>query len=155
MKKFILTTAAMLLPAVASAQSQQVALTSHIAVQKTSVGPDGRPVVTFTEPKLVTPGDRLAFTLEYHNPSAKAADNFVITDPLPNGIAFADHASAGAEVSVDGGKTFGTLATLKVANAAGAMRSASEADVTHVRWRISHPIAGGERGQVKFEGVVK
>ena len=138
-----------------AARAQQVTLTSHVSVQRSTKGPDGKLLVSSDEPKLVTPGDRLSFTLDYVNRTAKQAENFVVTDPLPGGVAFAGRESAGAEVSVDGGKTFGTLPALKVAGEAGKSRAAEMADVTHVRWRFGRPIAPGEHGQLRFEAIVK
>jgi uncharacterized repeat protein (TIGR01451 family) len=154
MNRLILALTLALIPAAAAAASQ-VTLTSHIALVRTTAGPNGKAVVSYEEPKLVTPGDRLLFTLDYSNVSAKAADNFVVTDPIPQGVAFMGHESSGAQVSVDGGKTFGPLASLKVADPSGSARQALPADVTHVRWSFTRPIAAGEHGELRFEAVVK
>lgn len=139
----------------AQAPQPQVSLQSHIAVERVSIDKDGTKRVSFEEPKVVTPGDRLAFTLAYANASNRPAENFVITDPMPKGVVFADHESPGALVSVDGGKSFGLLSALKAIGSDGSLRPANASDVTHVQWRFSRPIAPGEHGQVKFEGVVR
>jgi uncharacterized repeat protein (TIGR01451 family) len=151
---YALALATATVPAAVSAQSQ-VSLTSHIAVERITTSSDGKQSVRYEDPKLVTPGDRLAFTLEYTNTSQKPADHFVVTDPIPSGVAFADHESTGAAVSVDGGKTFGPLSSLQMVDANGAKRAAVAGDVTHIRWSFARTIAPGEHGELKFEGVVK
>lgn len=154
MNKLALALALVLVPSTALA-APQVSLTSHIALERTKIGPAGQPVTSYEDPKLVTPGDRLLFTLDYSNASGKPADNFVVTDPIPQGVAFAGHESSGATVSVDGGKTFGALDSLKVTDSNGAARAALPADVTHVRWTFGRPIAAGEHGELRFEAIVK
>lgn len=143
-----------LVPAAAFADPQ-VTLTSSIAVIKSKPGPGGKAVVTTEAPKLVTPGDRLVLTLDWVNGSGRPAEHFNVTDPIPPGLAFAGNASGGAEVSVDGGKTFGALESLQLAGADGKPRAAEAADVTHVRWSFSKAIAPGERGELRFEAIVK
>lgn len=143
-----------LMPTAALAASQ-VTLTSHIAVVRTTVVAGGKAVTSYEEPKLVTPGDRLLFTLEYSNSSGKAADNFVVTDPIPSGVMFAGNESAGAQVSVDGGKTFGALASLKATDSTGKQRPATTSDVTHVRWSFPRAVPAGDHGELRFQAIVK
>jgi uncharacterized repeat protein (TIGR01451 family) len=154
MKKLALAMTLALTPAAAFAEPQMT-LTSHVALARTTADASGKPVVTYQEPKLVTPGDRLLITLDYSNRSGKPADNFVVTNPIPPGVSFAGNESAGAEVSVDGGKTFGALGSLKVTDSDGTERPATSADVTHVRWTFSHAIPAGDHGELRFEAVVK
>jgi uncharacterized repeat protein (TIGR01451 family) len=140
---------------VTAVAAPQVTLTSHVALMRTTVGAGGKTFTSYEEPKLVTPGDRLLFTLEYSNLSGKAADNFVVTDPIPSGVVFAGHESAGAQVSVDGGKAFGPLISLKATDPTGKARPATLSDVTHVRWSFTRPVAAGEHGELRFEAIVK
>lgn len=149
---FALLIGAAALPAVAA---PQVTLSSALTVVKTKAGPNGKPVVTYEALKRVIPGDRLSISLDWANRSGKAADHFVVTDPIPSGLLFADNASGGADLSVDGGKTFGPLAALKVTDPQGHSRAATMADVTHIRWAFNRSIAPGEHGQLRFEALVK
>jgi uncharacterized repeat protein (TIGR01451 family) len=140
-------------PAAALA-ADNVTLSSHAFVEKVKPGPNGKPVTVLEEPKLVTPGDRLVFELSYRNQGAKPATGFVITDPIPSAVTFAGSESAGAVYSVDGGRTWGPLASLRVATANGGSRPATATDVTHVRWNFP-AIPAGAGGKVSFRGVVK
>ena len=153
MKMFV-AAIAFLLPAAALA-AEPVSLSSHVSVERVKPGPGGKPVVVREEPKLVTPGDKLVFDLSYKNGGTQPATGFVITNPIPPAVAFAGTESAGAVYSVDGGKSWGPLASLRVPTADGKTRPATANDVTHVRWSFAKAIPAGAGGQVSFRGVVK
>lgn len=133
----------------------QVSLTSHIAVERIKPDASGKPQRVLEEPNAVTPGDKLLFTLDYRNRSAEPAVAFVVTDPIPSAVSYAGGESANAVVSVDGGKSFGPLASLSVPGADKKSRPAQAADVTHIRWNFAAPIAAGGGGTLRFEGIVK
>jgi uncharacterized repeat protein (TIGR01451 family) len=138
-----------------AAGHEHVSLSSHVFVEHEKPGPGGKPVAVREEPHVVTPGDKLVFELAYRNAGAEPATGFVITDPIPASVAFAGGESEGAVFSVDGGRTWGPLASLRVAQPNGAPRAATPADVTHVRWAFARPIGAGAAGSVSFRGVVK
>ena len=147
--------AAMLMvgPAFAAAQSNPVTLKGDVKLEK-SVTENGVTSIQLLEPKVVVPGDHLLFTTRYHNDGALAVTNFVVTNPLPSAVVLAPEAAAGTEVSVDGGKTWGLLAALKVSDGKGGVRAAGAGDVTHVRWTIAQ-IAPGAAGQVEYHAIVR
>jgi uncharacterized repeat protein (TIGR01451 family) len=144
--------AALVAPAAAHA-ANDVALTSAVFVEKT-VQAGGQSKVVLEEPKLVVPGDKLVFVLNYTNKGATPATDFVVTNPLPGAVSFQSGDTA-AQVSVDGGKAWGTLAALKVKDADGTMRAARPEDVTHVRWTFEKAIPAGQGGKLSFRGVVR
>lgn len=140
-------------PAVAQAgaPAAAVALKGDVKVVR-QVTENGQTRETLEEPNQVLPGDKLVFTTRYTNSGAEPATDFVVTNPLPGPVKLAKVDSF--EVSVDGGKTFGALAALKVAAADGTSRAAELADVTHVRWRVAS-IAPGASGEVKYFAEVR
>ena len=152
--KIWLALLALLAPAVASA-ADNVSLTSKVLVERVKTGPDGKTVTVREEPGIVTPGDKLAFVLSYRNRGAEPATGFTLTNPIPESVAFVGTDDSSASVSVDGGKTWGALASLKVANPDGTSRPALPADVTHIRWSFAKPIAAGSGGELSFRGVVE
>ena len=152
--KIWLALLALLAPAVAAA-ADPVSLTSKVFVERVKPGSDGKPVTVREEPGVVTPGDRLAFVLRYRNSGAQPATGFTLTNPIPPSIAFTGTDDASASVSVDGGKSWGTLTSLKVVAADGTSRPAVAADVTHIRWSLGQPIAAGSGGELSFRGVVE
>lgn len=94
-------------------------------------------------------GDRVVTVTTWYRVSGENG-GFVITNPLPARLAYQRSASDGQEVSVDGGRIWGRLETLRV----GA-RWATPEDVTHVRWRIPAGAAARGRGQIAYAGIVR
>ena len=152
--KIIFALLAFSTPAAAIA-ANEVAVSSKVMVERVKPAPDGSNRIVREEPGIVTPGDKLVFLLSYRNGGAAPATGFRVTNPIPGAIAFAGGESEGATVSVDGGKSWGALAALEVANADGTSRPAAPEDVTHIRWSFASPIAPGRAGQLSFRGVVK
>jgi len=152
--KILLALFALIAPIAASA-ADNVSLTSKVFVERLKAGADGKPVTVREAPGVVVPGDRLAFVLSYRNAGAEPATGFTLTNPIPPSVAFTGTDDASAVVSVDGGKTWGALASLKIANADGTRRPAVAADVTHIRWSFGRPIAAGGGGELSFKGVVE
>jgi hypothetical protein len=145
---------AMLAPGQALA-ANQVALDNAVFVERVSTDAQGKQKILLEEPRVVVPGDRLVFVLNYRNAGAQPADKFVITNPMPSAVRFADAGDTRPLVSVDGGKQWGLLADLSVPMTDGSRRAAQPADVTHVRWAFQKPIPVGGTGKLMFRGVVK
>ncbi len=101
-----------------------------------------------------TPGDAIVYILNYANTGTKPAPA-TIDDPVPGGVSFTGTAENWAVVTVDGGKTYGPLTTLKIKKADGTMRAALPQDVTAIRWKFAQPLAPGAKGRVMFYAVVK
>lgn len=116
---------------------------------------DGSTSVNLVPARKVVPGDRVVFVLTYRNTAAQPIGGVVFNNPVPRGIAYRGPTatSPAPDVSVDG-KTFGSLATLRVQTPVGA-RAASPDDVTAVRWRLAAPLAAGAQGQFAFQAVLK
>lgn len=139
----------------AALAADPVSLTSEVLVEHVKQEADGSSKIVREQPGVVTPGDKLVFLVSYRNGGAVPASGFVVTNKIPDQIAFSGGESEGAIVSVDGGKSWGPLASLKIANADGSQRPATQDDVTHIRWAFAQPIAAGRAGQLSFRGVVK
>jgi uncharacterized repeat protein (TIGR01451 family) len=152
--KIWLALLALLAPATAFA-ADNVTLTSKVLVERVKPDSNGKPVTVREEPGVVTPGDRLVFVLSYRNAGSQPATGFTLTNPIPPAVAFTASDDASAVVSVDDGKSWGALASLKVVQADGTSRAAVPADVTHIRWSFGRPIAAGSGGELSFRGVVE
>lgn len=105
------------------------------------------------------PGQEVIYDITYRNAGSKPAEKVVVNNPVPKGLVYQPGSAQGAgtlaEVSVDGGKTYGALETLKVAGADGKPRAAKAADVTHVRWTLSTALKSGAEGKVSYRAVLK
>ncbi len=150
---FFFAAAALALGTPALAQGSAVALSATVKLQKPqTVG--GQQKLVEQPANHVVPGDKLLFQTGYKNTGAAPAVRFVITNPLPGAVTWTGEATAGLQVSVDGGRQFGTLASLRVKGADGQLRAATPADVTHLRWTLAS-IAPGASGLVQYRGVVR
>lgn len=153
MRALILLIAALVSAPLSAAN--RVSLSSSVFVEKTVTEESGRSRIVLVSPELVAPGDRLVFILAYRNLGQTPASNFVVTNPLPAAVAFQGTPDETAEVSVDGGRNWGPLASLRIRDRDGQLRSARPEDVTHVRWAMKRPIAAGAQGRVSFRGIVR
>ena len=152
--KIIFLMLALITPAAAAA-ANEVTLSSEVFVERPKVDAAGKTQVVREKPEVVTPGDKLVFVVRYANGGAQPAADLTVTNPIPQAVAYTAAEGAGSAVSVDGGKSWGELAALRISLADGTSRPAAPADVTHVRWRFAQPIPAGTGGEVRFRGVVR
>lgn len=152
--KYFIAFLALIAPA-SAVLGNHVALDSEVFVERSEEHADGNVTVTLEEPTRVVPGDNLLFVLTYENTGAEAAENFVVTNPMPEAVFFVEEIDGGAVYSVDGGSVFGPLTELRIASEGGVERDAQAADVTHIRWTLTEPIPAGASGQLKFRGIVR
>lgn len=102
----------------------------------------------------VVPQDQLVFSVSYRNNSGEPVTDLLIVNPVPASVRVAEQSAATAEVSVDGGSSWGKLSELVVRREGGAEAPASTDDITHLRWKVAL-IAPGEAGAVSFRATVK
>lgn len=132
-----------------------VALSSKVFLEKTEIGSDGKARIMLREPAVVTPGDMLVFILDYRNEGASPATNLVVTNPVPPAIAYRGAADGAAQLSVDGGRNWGSLKMLTVREPDGRVRGARPEDVTHIRWALTQGVPAGAQGKLSFRGTVR
>jgi len=101
--------------------------------------------------------DQLIVSVQFTNVSSHVVDAVRVTSPVPPDVTYvADSATGpGGRVlySVDQGRTFGQPGELKVVGADGALRAATAADYTHVRWILDAALDVGASGTVRFRAV--
>lgn len=89
-------------------------------------------------------GDRVVLVLEWRG--GERDRRFTVQSAVPRTLAFQCAGSDAAEVSIDGGRTWGDLGELRAGN-----RLASAEDVTHVRQRV----IGADKGRMTFSAIVR
>lgn len=145
----------------AQTAASPVTLTSDVKIERVEVDAAGKEKATLHEPKsvVITPGDKVLFTLEVTNTGTQPASGFRATNPMPAAVQFVSVAEDWADVSIDGGTNWGKLSALKVKTKDGAgadvERAAGVEDVTHVRWVFADAIAPGAKRTISYRGVVK
>lgn len=142
------------LPAAAQGAASPVTLSGDVKAVKTVTDASGQQRTELVDPVTIVPGDRLVFGTDYANSGAEAVTNFVVTNPLPGAVRLAPDADPALEVSVDGGKSWGKIAALTIANSDGTTRPATHADVTHVRWVLAS-IAPGASGRLTYPAIIR
>ena len=140
---YAMTGFAITMPLAVSAQPA-VATDSAVFVERTEAGN-----TRSLEPaSRLSRGDRVVTIVNWYRMGGDGG--FTITNPLPRAIAYQASARDDQEVSVDGGRTWGKLGTLRVAG-----RLASPEDVTHMRWRIPANSAQRGQGRIAYSGIVR
>ena len=157
MNKFLIAAfsgllAATAAPAAMAEASQPVELKGDVKVDKLVVE-NGHEKHVLVAPNVVVPGDKLVFATSYRNNGSVAVKDFVVTNPIPEGVMLASQGAELLDVSVDGGKSWGKLAQLKVSDTAGP-RAAQASDVTHIRW-VLPVLAPGAKGTLSYNAIVR
>jgi len=103
--------------------------------------------------ETVVPGDSVIYTITFTNISEEAAENVVITNPVPENLTYIDGSAFGPgaviEFSVDGGQNYGTSDELVIPDNGGS-RAATAEDYTHLRWVMQNQLAAGSQGVASF-----
>lgn len=135
----------------AAAQEKPVALESKVQLMRPAED-GGQPQLL--DPENVVPGDMLLFTTSFHNEGAAPVTDFVVVNPVADSLELTAEAAGQTDVSVDGGKTWGSIAKLTIIDSVGQERPATTEDITHMRWKFAQ-IQPGETGRVQFVASVR
>ena len=148
-----IASASLAVPAVAQ-DAPAVVVTGDVKQVEVSTDANGAEVTKLVDLGLTVPGTKLVFRTNYENTTGEVIRNFELTNPIHPSVRLAPDAEADLTVSVDGGETWGPLSTLSLAGEDGIARSATHADVTHVRWTIAE-IAPASGGQVQIPAIIR
>lgn len=136
----------------ALAQGIAVSLQSSVFIERLGHTGDGRVERRIEPANKLRKGDRVVLVVAWRGESS--AKSFSVTSAIPRTITYESVSDEAALVSVDGGKSFGTLGTLKIADRDGT-RFASPQDVTHLRWRVSPSAARRGEGRMTYSAIVR
>ena len=154
---------ALVLGVMASAVWADISLVTVAEVEKVTVDEKGVESVSYVPADLVVPGDVVRYTVTATNSGNQAADNIVVTNPVPaameylSGSAQSNALGSGTtiEYSVDAGKSWGALETLVVTTEDGAKRPAAAQDVNAVRWKLNFSLEAGKAAKVWYKARLK
>ena len=139
----------------ASVSAAGISLEIDVAREVVEVDSDGLEVTRLVPIDSAMPGEVVVYTITYTNAGSDAAENVVITDPLPTEVQYvpgSESGAAGAEfaVSVDGGESFSAPSEALVVRQDGQPRPAEPGDYTHLRWVLADPVLPGASGFLRF-----
>jgi uncharacterized repeat protein (TIGR01451 family) len=144
------------------AWSQEKGAVELKAVAETEVevvNDDGQKEIKRVPAAKVVPGDVVIYTIYYTNNGSEPAENFVITNPVPEHTIYLDGSAEGENTqitfSVDDGNSYDTGDKLLIADAEGKKKAATPADYTHIRWALNEPVPTGATGFVYFKAQLK
>lgn len=137
-------TLALTAPVVATAASPLVALDSAVYVERV-VPQKGR---MLQPASTLRRGDRVVYVVSWYRMGGQGG--FTVTNPLPKKVYYQGSADGREEVSIDGGRSWGRLESMRVGN-----RMATPEDVTHVRWRVPASEAARGSGQITYSAIVR
>lgn len=142
--KLFLMAAACVGVASSASAAPTVSLDSAIFVERAGPGM-GRMLEPASE---LNRGDRVVYVVRWYKLGGDGG--FVVTNPLPRSVYYQGSANGDEEVSIDGGRTWGKLGTMRT----GA-RIATPEDVTHVRWRVDPRTASRGQGRIAYSAIVR
>jgi uncharacterized repeat protein (TIGR01451 family) len=159
LKRLIPVALLLIAQAASAADAPPIVLTSIAEREVVSTDADGNQVTTMERVTSAVPSDVIVYTITYANNGTDAADNVVITDPIPAEMAYVGGSAfgAGADLvgSADGGLSWGPLNGLTFTGADGQTRPARPDEITHLRWTLRNPVPPGGRGFVRFKAAVR
>lgn len=143
----------------ALAAEDAIKLTSIAQVEIEVTGKDGKKTLTLAPVEKAVPGTEVIYTTTFENRINKAAENIVISNPIPNHTKYTAGSAFGKDCeiqfSVDGGKSFAVAENLKIKGASGEERTALPKEYTDIRWIYKGKLAPGKSGEVGFRSVIK
>jgi len=128
-------------------------VTTLVQMEKVSVGDDGERQTRLVSADTVVPGDVVIYTTTVENISDEAADNIVVTTPVPEHLSYVAGSAFGPgmaiEFSIDGGVNYASAEDLTVDDE-GQPRAATADDFTHIRFVMQDDLAAGAQSIARF-----
>ena len=119
---------------------------------------DGEVVIRWEPAGRASPGDHLRYSMTWRNETGQAADNVVLSVPVPAEMKYLENSASADGVlvtySADGGASFAPRGSLTI-SADGATRSALSEEITHLRWSFVDAIPPDTEGVLRFSAVLK
>ena len=151
--------AMLVLPAVSMAQTGSIEVKNEAFREIEVVTADGSKRLEQVPAEKVMPGTEVIYITTVKNLGQDPAEQVVVNNPMPDHMLYRGPSllenSGAVEVSVDGGKRYGTLDALEVNEGDGTVRPAEPKDVTHVRFKMDRPLQPGATNRFGFRAVLQ
>ncbi len=147
MRKLVLTAAMAFLATAQLAAQSAIDIRKSVYLERAE-RQEGRFVRALEPATTLRRGDSVVLMLDWSAPGR--SDSFTVSSPIPHDLAFRRSGGQAADVSIDGGRSWGRLGDLRVGT-----RHAAPEDVTHLRWQVTRDDALRGRGVLSFSAVVR
>ena len=141
--------AGMALPIPMAQAESAVALRSAVFVERADLTRGAVPARRIEPAARLVRGERVVLVLDWQ--TRQNNPRFLVTAPVPPSLAFEKSSSGQEEISVDGGRSWGRLGSVQIADQWGT-RIASPQDATHVRWRVD---GSAGQGRITYSAFVR
>jgi hypothetical protein len=147
MRSLVLTAALAFLATGAMAAQSAIAIQKSVYLERAE-RQDGKVIRALEPATTLRKGDSVVLMLQWR--AEGRSERFTVASPVPRDLAFKRSGGQAAEVSIDGGRSWGQLADLRIGT-----RRAAPQDVTHLRWQVSRSDAQRGKGMLSYSAVVK
>jgi len=124
-----------------------------------SVDESGQSTTELVPVESAVPGDEVVYTVTFKNVGDQAADNILITNPIPAEMRYVEGSAFGPgtdiQYSADGGEFYAEPAAIQVRDDTGNERVASADEYTHIRWMLNGSLGAGAQGFARFRAVIR
>ena len=127
---------------------------TQMFVERVHTDINGRPRRILASADRLASGDRLILVVNWRNEGVAPVRGVAVTRSIPRGARLIAPDRT-AELSVDGGQTWGRLEELWLPTPLGGVRRALPTDVTHIRWTIPAQISPGATGRLSYRATVR
>ena len=147
--------AASLLPIQANAE---VKATQHVEQEIVIIDDNGSEQIKRITADKVKPGEQVIYSLRYENDGGEPAESVVLVMPIPDEVTYVEGSVSGDNANVtfsaDDGETYVARGRLTVTEG-GAVRPATNVEITHIRWTLANAVSPADKGEVSFRGLLK
>lgn len=139
--------------------AQALSATQTVEKETTVIAANGSVQTVREGVEKIIPGERIVYSLNFENDAAEAANDIVLTMPIPAEVKYIEGSAelplANVTFSSDGGESFSNRQSVLIIDGAGNIRTASADELTHVRWTVAGPVNAGESGILSFAASVR
>ena len=140
------------LAASAAMAESAISISKAVFVERAQRSASGATMRAIEPASELRKGDKVVLVIEWR--AGSDADSFSVSSAVPRTLAFQRAGTDHVEISVDGGRNWGQLGTMRTRDQDGT-RLASPEDVTHLRWRVADSEASRGRGRFTYSALVR
>jgi len=117
---------------------------------------NGKKEIRYVPATTIVPKDIVRYTITYKNDNSEAADDVVITNPIPEHMRYiANSATSSSQIevtySINKGKSYDSPENLIVVMENGKKRKAIAGEYTDIQWHFKNSLPPGAKGTLEYK----